>query len=99
MKLLLTLTALVAIAYSAPVEKSKFPLAVGGIELLPALNPRIDINISINGIVTPYDQQNLVYIEVRNPTQPPQLAKPGFDYIPDNGLLPVFEEPIENRIL
>ena len=102
MKLLLIISALLAIAYSAPFaadDESPQPIiavdvpgyvsdpqtisAVGVPGYISAPKPHIEINISINGVATPYSEQNLVYVEVRNPALPPQIAVPGYDYIPD----------------
>jgi len=83
MKLLLVFSVLLAIAYSAPaIEKDTLPIAVIGENLFHPAKPQIDINISINGVPTPYYEQSLVYIEVRNPVQPPQVAVPGYEFLP-----------------
>lgn len=68
--------------------KSNLPIN-GGIGYIPAATPTIDINISINGVATPYHEQNLVYIEIRSPRQPPQIAVPGFDFLPGE----IFPDP------
>lgn len=105
MKFLLAFSALLAIAYSAPVAdeapiksvqpidpnvsapeqeepiKSDRPIS-GGVGYIPSAGPQIDINISINGVATPYYEQNLVYVEIRNPRHPPQFAAPGHDFLP-----------------
>lgn len=85
MKLLLAFSAILAIAYAAPIIDEETPLVPisGGYDFVAAPVPKIEINISINGVDTPYVEQSYVYIELRYPEQPPQLAVPGFDYIPD----------------
>lgn len=94
MKLLLAFIAFVAVAYSAPIIDEETPIIPisGGSDIISAPVPKIEINIniSINGVDTPYVEQNYVYIELRYPEQPPQIAVPGFDYIPDpNVFVPI----------
>lgn len=89
MKLLLAFIAFLAIAYSAPVIDEETPIVPisGGSDFISVPVPKIEINISINGVDTPYVEQNYVYIALRYPEQ---VAVPGFDYIPDpNGFVPI----------
>lgn len=88
MKLILAFSAILAIAYSAPIndETPIVPIS-GGFDFVAAPVPKIEINISVNGVDTPYAEQSYVYIELRYPEQQPQLVIPGFDNIADPGLI------------